>query len=77
MQLIKLGGGKLVSTNLLKAKIAELELSNKEIADKLNLSESGWYQKLNGTRSLTIKEMFALQKILKIKDADLKQFFLS
>ena len=67
----------MICTNLVRAKIEELELKNKDIAEKLGLAESSWYMKLSGARSLTIKEMFELQKILKLQDDELKTFFLN
>lgn len=65
----------MIKTNKVKSRMIELEITNEQIAKKLNLSLSGWYQKLNGTRAITISEMFILQELLKIADENLKEFF--
>lgn len=67
----------MICTNLVKARIEYLELKNKDIAKELGMAESSWYQKLSGDRGLTIKEMFSLQKILKLEDSELKRYFLN
>lgn len=67
----------MICTYLVKSKIQELELNNENVAKALELTPQGWYKKLNGERNLTIKEMFILQKILKLEDEELKTYFLS
>ncbi|MFL8969345.1 hypothetical protein ACKA04_04650 [Helcococcus kunzii] len=65
----------MIDTQKVKIRMLELDLTNESIAESLNLSLSGWYQKLNGNRAITISELFELQKILKLDDTELKDFF--
>ena len=65
----------MTNTNLLKGKIKEHGLSQKEVACALNLSQQALNQKINNKREFTVREIFAISKLLEIKDKDAYFFY--
>ena len=65
----------MINTQKVKMRMIELNLKNSDMAKGLKLSLSGWYQKLNGDRAITVSELFIIQKLLKLDDEELRDFF--
>lgn len=63
----------MTDTELLKKKINESGLRFNFIAEKLGLSRSGLYQKINGNNEFTQSEIVKLCKILNIKSIQERQ----
>ena len=66
---------KLTATNMLKAKFAELNLTQGEVAEKLGISKQSLSYKLNNKLEFKASEIKALSKILKIVDKDAYFFY--
>lgn len=65
----------MINTQKVKIRMIELDLTNEDMRKALGLSSSGWSNKLNGLREITISELFILQNVLKLNDEQLKDFF--
>lgn len=65
----------MINTQKVKIRMIELNLTNEDMRKALGLSISGWSNKLNGLREITISELFILQKVLKLNNEELKDFF--
>lgn len=63
----------MTDTELLKKKINESGLKFNFIAEKLGLSRSGLYQKINGNNEFTQSEIVKLCEILNIKSIQERQ----
>lgn len=63
----------MTDTELLKKKINESGLRFNFIAEKLGLSRSGLYQKINGNNEFTQSEIVKLCEILNIKSIQERQ----
>ena len=70
-------GGGSVNTELVKKRMDDLGVKQDYLADKLKMAQSTLSLKLNNSRKLEISEMFKIQEILKIKDSELRIFFVS
>lgn len=66
----------MVNSKLLKSKMAEENITQDYLADRLKLSQPTLSLKLNNNRSFTIDEMFCVVDILNIEPTDLRKFFL-
>lgn len=66
----------MVNSKLLKSKMAEENITQDYLADRLKLSQPTLSLKLNNNRSFTIDEMFCVVDVLNIEPADLRKFFL-
>ena len=64
-----------MNTELVKKRMDDLGVKQDYLADKLKMAQSTLSLKLNNSRKLEISEMFKIQDILKIKDAELRIFF--
>ena len=62
--------------NLVKGKIKEHGLTQKKVADKLNISPQAFNSKINGKTEFTVAEIESLCAILNIRDV-IKYFFVS
>lgn len=67
----------MVNSKLLKSKMAEENITQDYLADRLKLSQPTLSLKLNNNRSFTIDEMFCVVDVLNIEPADLRKFFLA
>lgn len=65
----------MVNTLKLKARIMELGLTQKDIAEKLNLAAPTVSQKINNIRAMSLEEAFTLSKILKIDISQFDKYF--
>ncbi|WP_035293824.1 helix-turn-helix transcriptional regulator [Clostridium sp. KNHs214] len=65
----------MVNTLKLKARIMELGLTQKDIAEKLNLAAPTVSQKINNIRAMSLEEAFTLSKILKIDISEFDKYF--
>ena len=67
----------MTNSKKLKAKIEESELTTTFIANELNLSRAGFYNKLNGLSDFFSEEIYKLGKILKLSDDEIIEIFLN
>jgi len=67
----------MTKTNLLKAKMAEHEVSNQQAANKLNLSMVQFRKKLNNEAKFNQVEIKTIKQLLFLNDADIVEIFLS
>lgn len=65
------------NSKLIKARMAELELTQKDLAKALNLAPATISQKINNIRPLYLDEALSFAEILHIKDSDFRNFFLT
>ena len=71
------GETRMVNSKLLKSKMAEENITQDYLADRLKLSQPTLSLKLNNNRSFTIDEMLCVVDVLNIEPADLRKFFLA
>ncbi|WP_409334930.1 DUF739 family protein [Aedoeadaptatus coxii] len=57
--------------------MAEENITQDYLADKLKLSQPTLSLKLNNNRSFTIEEMFSVVEILNIEPTEIRDFFLA
>lgn len=67
----------MVNSKLLKSKMAEKNVTQDYLADRLKLSQPTLSLKLNNNRAFTIEEMFCVVDVLSIAPEDLRKFFLA
>jgi len=63
------------NTRKLKARMVELGLTQKDVADVLNIASATASQKLNGIRPLYLHEAQAVANLLKIEDSAFSDYF--
>lgn len=61
--------------NALKAMRQEQHLTVKEVAERLDITESAYWRKENYERKLTIDEMFKLGEIFNLTNDQMKDLF--
>lgn len=67
----------MTKTNLLKAKMAEHEVSNQQAANELDLSMVQFRKKLNNEAKFNQVEIKTIKQLLFLNDADIVEIFLS
>lgn len=67
----------MVNSKLLKSKMAEENVTQDYLADRLKLSQPTLSLKLNNNRSFTIEEMFCVVDVLNIEPTEFRKFFLA
>lgn len=67
----------MLNSNLIKARMAELGLTQKDLAKALNLAPATISQKINNNRPLYLEEALSFAEILRIEDHDFRNFFLT
>lgn len=65
----------LINTAKLKGRMAEMELTQKDIAREMNLATPTINQKINNLRSMSLEEAERLSKILKIESTKFGEYF--
>lgn len=65
----------MINTNKIKGRMAELELTQKDIAKMLNIAQATANQKINNVRPLTLVEAEKLCEILKISPSEFNIYF--
>lgn len=65
----------MINTNKLKARIVELGLTQKALADALGVATPTISQKINNIRSMDVREAFIIAEVLKIPDEDFREYF--
>lgn len=63
------------NTRKLKARMVELGLTQKDVADVLNIAPATASQKLNGIRPLYLHEAQTVANLLKIEDSAFSDYF--
>lgn len=65
----------MTNTRLLKNKIKKSGYRNNYLAEKLNLSETGFSLKVNNKNKFYVDEMYKLSRILKITNEEKEKIF--
>lgn len=60
-----------MNTLYLKAEIVKAGFTQKELAEKVNMSQNSMSRKLSGKREFTVNEVERIVKALKLNDRDL------
>lgn len=60
----------MTNTNLLKAKIKELGMTQEEVADRIGISTASFNYKINNKRDFTANEILRLSDALKIENKE-------
>lgn len=67
----------MINTKKLKARMVELDLGQKTVADALKIAQATLSQKLNGIRPMYLDEAEALADLLEIEDDQFGSYFFS
>lgn len=65
----------MVKTNLLKAKIVELEMSVESVSEKLGMDKSTLYRRFQTPEDFTVGEIGKLASILSLNAAEAQSIF--
>lgn len=65
----------MINTNKLKGRMAELQITQKDIAKSLGLAQPTVNQKINNIRPMDLNEAEKLSKLLHIKPEDFAVYF--
>lgn len=65
----------MINSTLLKNRMAELGVSQREVAKKLGISRTNLCQKINNTRKMSIRQMLTLSEILGLSPGEYKTYF--
>lgn len=65
----------MINTNKIKGRMAELELTQKDVAKMLNIAQATANQKINNVRPLTLVEAEKLCEILEISPSEFNIYF--
>ena len=68
-------GVNVINTNKLKGRLAELGLTQKDVADYLGLANATVSQKINNIRPMTLNEALKLSELLEIDDCHFRDYF--
>jgi plasmid maintenance system antidote protein VapI len=71
----KAGGDIMINTNKIKGRMAELNLTQKDLAKAMGLSPSTISQKITGARPVTLDEAEVFASVLKIENEQFSEFF--
>lgn len=65
----------MLNSKLIKQRMAQMGLTQKNLAEMLNLASPTVNQKINNSRPLTLQEAEKIAKILKIEDSLFGEYF--
>lgn len=65
----------MLNTRKIKARLVELGLTQKDVANVLNIAPATASQKINGIRPMSLQEARALSRLLKLESADFGDYF--
>lgn len=65
----------MVNTNKIKARIVELGITQKVLADAIGVATTTISQKINNRRAMDVSEAFKIAEVLKIQDTDFREYF--
>lgn len=65
----------MINTNKIKGRMAELQLTQKDVAKVLNIAQSTANQKINNIRPMDLDEAEKICNLLKIKPAEFEVYF--
>lgn len=66
---------KLINTNKIKGRMSEMQLTQKDIAEKMGLAQPTVNQKINNIRPMDLDEAEKLSDILKISEEEFPSYF--
>ena len=69
------GGIKLINTNKIKGRMAELQITQKDVANSLGLAQPTVNQKINNIRPMDLNEAEKLSDLLRIQPEDFAIYF--
>lgn len=67
----------MINSLKLRGLMLEKEITQKDLAKMLGLSQPAVNQKINNVRSMTLEEAFEIKRILQISDKDFGAYFFS
>lgn len=65
----------MINTNKIKGRMAELQITQKDIAGSLELAQSTINQKINNVRPMILDEAEKISRLLKIDEKDFAVYF--
>ncbi|MCM1387840.1 MAG: helix-turn-helix domain-containing protein [Bacillus sp. (in: Bacteria)] len=65
----------MINTNKIKGRMAELQITQKDVAHSLGLAQPTVNQKINNIRPMDLNEAEKLSKLLKIEPEDFAIYF--
>ena len=68
-------GGKMINTNKIKGRMAEMRITQKEVAIELGIAQPTANQKINNIRPMDLEEAEKLSKLLKISPQEFGAYF--
>ncbi len=69
------GGEKMVNSNKIKGRMKELEITQAEVARKLNIAQPTANQKINNVRPFDLDEAEKLADLLEIEQSEFADYF--
>jgi transcriptional regulator with XRE-family HTH domain len=72
---MKKGGIALINTNKIKGRMAELQITQKDVANSLGLAQPTVNQKINNIRPMDLNEAEKLSDLLHIEPKDFAVYF--
>lgn len=67
----------MINTNKIKARMAELGMTQKDLAAYLGIAVATVSQKLNNIRPMTLNEALKIADLLRIEDSKFREYFFS
>lgn len=65
----------MVNSSKIRGRIVELGLTQKDLAEELNLAVATVSQKINNVRPMSLAEAYTIARILEISDEDFREYF--
>ena len=65
----------MINTSKIKGRLAELSLTQKDVAKALNITQPTANQKINNIRAMKLEEAEKLKRLLQITDEDFEEYF--
>lgn len=65
----------MLNSNKIKGRLVELGLTQKDVADALNIAQPTASQKINNIRPMDLNEAERLAKLLKINESEFQLYF--
>ena len=65
----------MINTNKIKGRMSEMQLTQKDIAEKMGLAQPTVNQKINNIRPMDLDEAEKLSDILKISEEEFPSYF--
>jgi len=67
----------MINSRKISGRLAELGLTQKDVAEALGIAQATASQKINGIRPLYLSEVEKMAKLLQLQDSEICAYFLS